>query len=183
MRAGPVPVRISTMHTLDADSFPPLPLRASLADAPWLVLKFGGTSVSTAQRTGPPFTTCSTERMAAGYRPLVVHSALAGVSNRIQDALQQALSGEFREQLGAIATDAPGPGRGPRAGRAGAGRRDTSPNSSSSSPAFTWSGGEPARACQGHGYGRTDGDRAWARRTCGHAGLRGDLAGRTRRAA
>ena len=76
------------MHTLDADSFPTVAATKSPADAPWLVLKFGGTSVSSA-KNWVTIHDLLTERAAAGYRPLVVHSALAGVSNRIQDALQR----------------------------------------------------------------------------------------------
>ena len=74
------------MQTLDADSFPARTPVASLQAAPWLVLKFGGTSVSTAKNWGV-IHDLLIERVQAGYRPLVVHSALAGVSNRILDAL------------------------------------------------------------------------------------------------
>jgi diaminopimelate decarboxylase/aspartate kinase len=88
------------MQTLDADSFPPLPPGASAA-TPWLVLKFGGSSVSSA---GNWVTICDLlkERVAAGYRPFLVHSALAGVSNQIQQVLQEARGGRFAEQFEAI---------------------------------------------------------------------------------
>ncbi len=89
------------MTTLDADSFPPLPRPSALAAAPWLVLKFGGTSVSTARNWGG-IRDLLVERLAAGYRPLVVHSALAGVSNRIQDALGKAPTVAANEHLAAI---------------------------------------------------------------------------------
>ena len=90
------------MQTLDADSFPFRPQPPRLEDAPWLVLKFGGTSVSSAKNWGV-IHDLLVERVAAGYRPLVVHSALAGVSNRILDALYKAPGGQFREQHAAIA--------------------------------------------------------------------------------
>ena len=90
------------MTTLDADTFPTLPRKASLRDAPWIVLKFGGTSVS-GVRNWAGIHDLLVERIAAGYRPLVVHSALAGVSNRIQDALARVAREEVGEQLSAIA--------------------------------------------------------------------------------
>ncbi len=89
------------MQTLDADSFPPLPSGTTSGIAPWLVLKFGGTSVSTAKSWGT-IHDLVVERIAAGYRPLVVHSALAGVSNCIQDALHKALTGDVRDDIAAI---------------------------------------------------------------------------------
>lgn len=89
------------MQSLDIDSFPVRPRQENPADAPWLVLKFGGTSISGA----PQWSTIHdllVERLAAGYRPFVVHSALAGVSNRIQAMLKKAPGGEVREDLSLI---------------------------------------------------------------------------------
>jgi len=67
----------------------------------WVVLKFGGTSVSSAQR----WTTIAkllADRSAAGLRPLVVHSALATVSNRLEQLLSDALQGDCSEALEAL---------------------------------------------------------------------------------
>jgi diaminopimelate decarboxylase/aspartate kinase len=89
------------MQTLDADSFPARPRPATLADAPWLVLKFGGTSVSSAKHWAS-IRALLDERLAAGYRPLVVHSALAGVSNRILEALRKATTGGWQDQVAAV---------------------------------------------------------------------------------
>ncbi len=89
------------MQTLDADSFPILQSRTSPGRGPWLVLKFGGSSVSSAANWGV-IHDLLLERLAAGYSPMVVHSALAGVSNRIENALGQALAGDFREDFVAI---------------------------------------------------------------------------------
>lgn len=89
------------MQTLDIDSFPIRPRPDSPADAPWLVLKFGGTSVSGA-RQWEGIHDLVIERLAAGYRPFVVHSAVAGVSNRIQAMLRKALNQEVRDELTAI---------------------------------------------------------------------------------
>jgi diaminopimelate decarboxylase/aspartate kinase len=51
--------------------------------AAWVVLKFGGTSVSTAARWAT-IASESEARIAAGERPLVVCSALSGVSNLLE---------------------------------------------------------------------------------------------------
>ena len=50
---------------------------------PWVVLKFGGTSVSSAANWAV-IERVVRERLAQGMRPLVVHSALAGVSDRLE---------------------------------------------------------------------------------------------------
>ncbi|MCK6371964.1 MAG: aspartate kinase, partial [Gammaproteobacteria bacterium] len=89
------------MTTLDADSFPVCQC-SDRGDRPWLVLKFGGTSVSTSANW-KIIGELLVERLAAGYRPVVVHSALAGVSNRIQAVLDDAISGAYREGLAGIA--------------------------------------------------------------------------------
>ena len=49
----------------------------------WIVMKFGGTSVSSA-RNWAIIERLARERLAEGRRVLVVHSALAGVSNRLE---------------------------------------------------------------------------------------------------
>lgn len=89
------------MTTLDADTFPAQPGDAPLRDAPWIVLKFGGTSVASA-RNWAGIHELLVERIAAGYRPMVVHSALAGVSNRIQEALGRVVREDVQELLSAI---------------------------------------------------------------------------------
>lgn len=88
------------MHTLDAESFPAI-RRGSAGHPVWLVLKFGGTSVSTA-RNWQTIHSLIRERLEAGYRPFVVHSALARISNAIQSGLEAALHGEQQSQLNFI---------------------------------------------------------------------------------
>lgn len=69
-----------------------------IAASPWVVLKFGGTSVSTADN----WLTISgllRNRLAEGLRPVIVHSALAGVSNRLEQALGTASSGKQSDAL------------------------------------------------------------------------------------
>jgi bifunctional diaminopimelate decarboxylase / aspartate kinase len=57
--------------------------------SPWVVLKFGGTSVSTAERWAV-IRDLLRRQLAAGRRPLVVHSALATISNRLDEMLRRA---------------------------------------------------------------------------------------------
>ena len=52
----------------------------------WLVLKFGGTSVSSAANWHN-IVQVLTKRMAEGFRPVVVHSALSGITDRLESLL------------------------------------------------------------------------------------------------
>ncbi len=79
---------------MQPDSQPVFDLHLSaFADSPWVVLKFGGTSVSNAANW-QRIATLLRARQAAGHRVLVVHSALSGVSNRLEDLLAAAISGQ-----------------------------------------------------------------------------------------
>ncbi len=64
-----------------------------IARSPWVVLKFGGTSVSSAE-SWATIAGLVRNRLAAELKPLVVHSALQGVSNKLLAALQAAAAGE-----------------------------------------------------------------------------------------
>ena len=74
-----------------------------IAESPWVVMKFGGSSVSTAENwnTIAELLRC---RLAAGLQPLVVHSALAGVSNALEEVLTSAISGDPSDALDRIRT-------------------------------------------------------------------------------
>lgn len=87
------------MNTINQDTYPPR--ETTDDDHRWLVMKFGGTSVSTAGRWR---TICDLirERLEAGYRPVVVHSAFATVSNRLQAALDAAVDGDYGRQYDEI---------------------------------------------------------------------------------
>ncbi len=61
------------------------------ADSPWVVMKFGGTSVAT-RADWERIERLLTNRMAAGLRPVVVCSAVAGVSNALQTLVRQAIA-------------------------------------------------------------------------------------------
>ncbi len=83
------------MKTLDEATFPPA------GGNGWLVLKFGGTSVSSPERW-ETIRDLIQERVEAGYRLLVVHSALAGVTDRLQQLLQLAVAGDHETRLEAL---------------------------------------------------------------------------------
>ncbi len=67
----------------------------------WVVLKFGGTSVASADNWAI-IRDLVRERLEEGWRPLVVHSAVGGVSNRLVAVMQAATAGEFQTQFEAI---------------------------------------------------------------------------------
>ena len=69
-------------------SSPPLPDKAEA----WLVLKFGGTSVSSAANWHN-IAHVIRARIAAGFRPVVVHSALSGITDRLDSLLSAAMQG------------------------------------------------------------------------------------------
>ncbi len=82
-----------------------------IAASPWVVMKFGGTSVSTAENW-QTIAGLVRNRLRAGLKPLVVHSAVSGVSNALADALELAITGDpapvveaVREKHRALAAD------------------------------------------------------------------------------
>jgi diaminopimelate decarboxylase/aspartate kinase len=60
------------------------------AASPWVVLKFGGTSVSSVANW-KNIAAVLRERLAEGLRPVVVHSALSGITDRLEQLLALAL--------------------------------------------------------------------------------------------
>jgi diaminopimelate decarboxylase/aspartate kinase len=71
---------------------------------PWVVLKFGGTSVSTPERWAT-IADLVRRRIGEGVRPLVVCSALSGISDQLEALLAAAVSetgGRHEEPLAAI---------------------------------------------------------------------------------
>jgi diaminopimelate decarboxylase/aspartate kinase len=67
----------------------------------WVVLKFGGTSVSTAQNWRN-IAQVVRERLALNLQPVVVHSALSGITDQLESLLAAALAGEHAARLAAI---------------------------------------------------------------------------------
>ena len=82
----------------------------AIAESPWIVMKFGGSSVSSAE-SWHRIAALLKSRLDAGLQPVVVHSALLGVSDALEDILQAAVSddamtllGDIREQHYALAS-------------------------------------------------------------------------------
>lgn len=67
----------------------------------WLVLKFGGTSVASAHNW-ETIADVVRARLDEGFRPVVVHSALAGVTNILEALPTRALEGTHEELLAEI---------------------------------------------------------------------------------
>jgi diaminopimelate decarboxylase/aspartate kinase len=70
-------------------------------NAPWVVLKFGGTSVSTAANWHN-IAGVLRERSAENFRPVVVHSAMSGVTDRLEALLAASLTGTHAAILALI---------------------------------------------------------------------------------
>jgi diaminopimelate decarboxylase/aspartate kinase len=92
------------MQTINTTTFPSRSDDIHKSDGQnWLVMKFGGTSVSSPERWAT-IRDLVRERQAAGFRPVVVHSALATVSNRLEALLKVAVTDDYQEQLDEILT-------------------------------------------------------------------------------
>ncbi|MDY0067896.1 MAG: bifunctional aspartate kinase/diaminopimelate decarboxylase [Steroidobacteraceae bacterium] len=78
-----------------ADPAPGVSTSASPGASAWVVLKFGGTSVSTAENWRN-IAGVLRERLAEGVRPVVVHSALSGVTDRLDQLLNTAIGAQWR---------------------------------------------------------------------------------------
>jgi len=68
---------------------------------PWVVLKFGGTSVSSASNW-QNIVGVLEERIASGLRPVVVHSALSGITDRLESLFAAAAAGNHHDVLAPI---------------------------------------------------------------------------------
>ncbi len=67
----------------------------------WVVLKFGGTSVSSVANW-KNIALVLRKRLAQGLRPVVVHSALSGITDRLEQLLVKALESENSEAWEAV---------------------------------------------------------------------------------
>jgi diaminopimelate decarboxylase/aspartate kinase len=91
------------MHTIDDQTCPTRdPGTKVMGDAPWLVMKFGGTSVSSPE-SWATIRDLVLERQKAGFRLVIVHSALASVSNALEAVLNTVKSGGHQQKLDEIA--------------------------------------------------------------------------------
>ncbi|MEM9100920.1 MAG: bifunctional aspartate kinase/diaminopimelate decarboxylase [Pseudomonadota bacterium] len=68
---------------------------------PWIVLKFGGTSVSTAKNWAT-IAKVVKQKLENKARVCIVHSALSGVSNQLEEALNRSVSNEHIDVVNAI---------------------------------------------------------------------------------
>jgi diaminopimelate decarboxylase/aspartate kinase len=73
----------------------------SIANSKWVVMKFGGTSVSSAANW-KAIAGRVRDRLDAGLQIVVVHSALKGVSNALEEILQSAIGGNSSEYLATL---------------------------------------------------------------------------------
>src|SRR5271167_4909039 len=71
------------------------------SSAAWVVLKFGGTSVSTLQNW-LNIATVLRARIAASFRPVVVHSALSGITDRLDSLLAAPADGSHSSIMDGI---------------------------------------------------------------------------------
>ena len=67
----------------------------------WIVLKFGGTSVSSVANWRN-IAKVASQRAAGGARVLIVHSAVTGITDRLERLLDSALVGAHEDELRAI---------------------------------------------------------------------------------
>ncbi|MCJ7591925.1 MAG: hypothetical protein MUO51_11300, partial [Woeseiaceae bacterium] len=74
-----------------------------IAESSWVVMKFGGSSVSTVEHW-ETIAKLLRRRLDDGLRPVVVHSALKGVSNALASVLESALVGDPSDVLEEIRT-------------------------------------------------------------------------------
>ena len=99
-----------TIREADFDDSAGLGAADDIAKSPWVVMKFGGSSVSTAENW-ETIAQLLQARLDAGLRPVVVHSALGGISNSLEETLASAVAGNpngllasIRDQHYALAT-------------------------------------------------------------------------------
>lgn len=76
-------------------------VRRKASTPAWVVLKFGGTSVSSADRW-ETIAGLLRQRQAEGLHPVVVHSALATVSNKLDELLHRALEEDVTAEVAGI---------------------------------------------------------------------------------
>ncbi len=91
----------TTIKEATFDSGAVLGASPEIADSLWVVMKFGGSSVSTAENWHT-IAQLLKSRLDEGLRPVVVHSALEGVSNALEEVLTAAVAGDANSALADI---------------------------------------------------------------------------------
>ncbi len=90
-----------TVEEAEFQSSAKLGAPAVIAESNWVVLKFGGSSVATLANW-QTIAGIVRNRLRAGLRPVIVQSAIAGVSNTLERVVQQALAGKPDTELAAF---------------------------------------------------------------------------------
>ncbi len=72
--------------------------QANVSGSKWVVMKFGGTSVSVAENWST-IANLVRNRLTDGLQPLIVHSAFEGVSNALERLLDQATKSDLTDTL------------------------------------------------------------------------------------
>lgn len=85
----------------DFDDSAALGAPGSIAESPWIVMKFGGSSVSTAENWAT-IAGLVRHRLDHGLKPVIVHSALKGVSDGLEEVLRAAVAGNPSDYLESI---------------------------------------------------------------------------------
>ena len=73
----------------------------SHTESNWVVLKFGGTSVSSVSNWKNVAGVVKA-RLTEGLHPVIVHSALSGITDRLEQLLAKALTGEWEPVMDQI---------------------------------------------------------------------------------
>ena len=74
---------------------------STTGSSPWVVLKFGGTSVSSVMNW-KNIVQVLRDRLAEGLRPVVIHSALSGITDRLEQLLALAHHGDWQPVMNQI---------------------------------------------------------------------------------
>jgi len=91
----------STIAEADFEDSGLLGAPEAVGKSSWVVMKFGGTSVSSAENWAR-IAELLRRRLNQGLRPVVVHSALQGVSNALVEVLQSAVTDDPGDSLSGI---------------------------------------------------------------------------------
>jgi diaminopimelate decarboxylase/aspartate kinase len=75
---------------------------SSTSLSPWVVLKFGGTSVSTVPNWNN-IAAVTRKRLGEGVKPVIVHSALSKITDKLEALLAGAMRGDFEAVMAEIA--------------------------------------------------------------------------------
>jgi diaminopimelate decarboxylase/aspartate kinase len=90
-----------TIEEADFQSSAALGAAEPVANADWVVLKFGGSSVASAENWHT-IAAIVRNRLADNLRPVIVHSAISGASNALENILLRAMDGNADAEIAAL---------------------------------------------------------------------------------